>query len=61
MLMVVIWTTGLDVPRHTTPEPERCGLCLQHAGSRTSLASWDCTGHPAPVFTCQRPLLLLLT
>lgn len=33
MLMVVIWTSGLDVPRHTTAEPERCGLCLQHRKS----------------------------
>lgn len=55
----VIWTAGLDVPRHTTAEPERCGFGAA-AGSRTSKEAWrhgtDSTAPPS-VFTCQSPLL----
>lgn len=38
-MLMTIWTAGLDVPRHTTAEPERCGLAAA-AGSRTSKEAW---------------------
>lgn len=38
-MLMVIWTAGLDVPRHTTAEPERWGLAAA-AGSRTSKEAW---------------------
>lgn len=67
-MLLATWTAGLDVPRHTTAEPEQCGLAAA-AGSRTSRGAWrhgtaahcSCSTGASSVFTCQSPLPVLLT
>lgn len=56
-MLMVIWTSGLDVPRHTTPEPERCGL-LQRPEVGQAGPWRHGTGLVLPAsFTCQLPCL----